>query len=216
MTNPVTYTGDTAVCPVGLILGYDGDGCRANLLSDGRILSGLNGVSHPIPDAVLRRLRADGNHTLVPDGIRKVVAALISGSLKDETLTLVSISNQLDDRDISAVGAALAAHGVDASALDNTRVVLNAGSCLQTLVITYNGDVEAALAGRSAGSDEQGILNRDETKRAPACISLAADKLIAAGFHTVGASFDGASLRTITFTRGDGSRLVRAELTWIV
>jgi len=216
-TTQITRTGAFAVCPVGILTGKsggdpsDGDSLRSGLLSDGRVENIFNGYSHPIPDTCKARILSQ------PLGIRELVASLISSTrLSDATLQLTSVSHQLDGRDINEVGSQLAAHDVDASVLDNTAIALNAGTCLQTLRITYDGNVEAALAATSVGSDVKGFLTGVEMKHAPACISLAADKLIAAGFRTAGANFDGASLRTITFTKGDGSHIIRAELTWIV
>jgi hypothetical protein len=206
-----------AVCPVGILTGKaggdpcDGDSLRSGLLTDGRVENIFNGFSHPIPDSCKARILSQ------PQGIRDLVASLISSTrLSDETLRLTAVTHQLDGRDINEVGTQLAAHDVDASALDNTSVALNAGTCLQTLRITYDGQVEAALADASAGSDSKGILTGVEMKNAPASITLATEKLIAAGFRTAGANFDGATMRTITFIKGDASHPIRAEVTWIV
>lgn len=218
-TNPITRLGGTAVCPVGILTGKaggdpcDGDSLRSGLLSDGRIENIFNGYSHPIPDAIKARILSQ------PQGIRDIVAVLISSPrLADETLRLTAVNHQLDGRDIAEVGTQLAAHDVDASVLDNTAIALNAGTCLQTVRITYDGNVEAALKEAVGGLriDAKGILTRAEMKHAPASITLAVEKLVAAGFCTAGANFDAASMRTITLTRGDGANLIRAEVTWIV
>ncbi|CAN5666072.1 hypothetical protein BH10CYA1_BH10CYA1_41590 [soil metagenome] len=208
-----------AICPVGILTGKvggdpcDGDSLRSSLLTDGRVENIFNGFSHPLPDSCKARILSQ------PQGIRDLVASLISSTrLSDETLRLTAVTHQLDGRDINEVGTNLALNGVDASVLDNTSVALNAGNCLQTLRITYDGNVEAALKAGVGGLriDAKGILTRAEMKDAPASITLAVDKLIAAGFCTAGANFDGASMRTITLTRGDGANLIRAEVTWIV
>ncbi len=205
-------SGSFAVCPVGILKGgSDGDSLRSGLLSDGRVENIFNGFSHPLPDTCKARILSQ------PQGIRDLVASLISSTLlSDATMQLTSVSHQLDGRDMYEVGRQLAQNDVDASVLDNTSVALNAGNCLQTVRITYDGNVDAALADTSVGSDAKGILSGVEMKNAPASITLAVDKLIAAGFRTAGANFDGASMRTITLTKGDGSHLIRAEVTWIV
>lgn len=219
-TTRITRTGGFAVCPVGILTGKaggdpcDGDSLRSGVLSDGRIENIFNGYSHPIPDSIKARILSQ------PQGIRDLVASLISSTaLADETMRLTAVTHQLDGRDISEVGTQLAAHDVDASALDNTAVALNDGTCLRTVRITYDGNVEEALAGATAGRriDPKGFLTGVEMKNAPASITLAVDKLVKAGFRTAGANFDGASMRTISFIRGDdAAHLIRAEVTWIV
>lgn len=218
-TTPIKRTGQFAVCPVGILTGKaggdpcDGDSLRSGVLSDGRIENIFNGYSHPIPDSIKARILSQ------PQGIRDIVASLISSTaLADETMRLTAVTHQLDGRDINEVGTQLAAHDVDASALDNTAVALNDGTCLHTVRITYGGDVAAALDAAVGGLriDRKGILTRAEMKHAPASITLAVEKLIKAGFCVAGANFDGASMRTVTLTRGDESHLIRAEVTWIV
>lgn len=211
--------GSFAICPVVQLTGKaggdycDGDSRRSGLLSDGRVENIFNGFSHPLPESCKDRILAQ------PQGIRELVAVLISSPLlSDATMRLTAVTNQLDGRDVTEVGAQLACHDVDASVLDNTSVVLQGETCLESLRITYGGDVnvDEVLARKGAGSDDGDVLGSTPVQKAPACIALAVTKLVAAGFNTVAGNFDGASLRTITFTKGDGSPIVRAELTWIV
>lgn len=202
----LTVTG-FAVCPVGRLRGdADGDEMRSNQLSDGRIFNIFTGYSHPIPDGCR-------NIFSQPQGIRNLVAALISSqSIHDETFRLTHVGNQLDGRDLSEVNAGLVANNVDASVLDITTVALNAGTCLQSLRLTYDGSVEAALATANGADAESQTDNLD----APPVIVTAAKKLLAAGFTPTGKNVEGASLRTITYRKGDGFHPIRAELTWIV
>lgn len=216
-TTDITRSSGTALCPVGLLTGKvdgdpcDGDSLRSGLLSDGRVENIFNGYSHPLPDHLKSRILAQ------PQGIRDLVAALISSyRLSDATMRLTAVGNQLDGRDVNEVGAGLALNGVDASAVDINYVALSDGTCLQGLRITYGSDVDETLAVEGSGSDDRNVLNSVEVQRAPACITLAAQKLVAAGFSTIAGHFDGASLRTITFEKGAGVRSVRAQLTWIV
>ncbi len=216
-TTPITRIPGTTLCPVGLLTGKvggdpcEGDSLRSGFLSDGRVENIFNGYSHPLPDHLKSRILSQ------PQGIRDLIAALISSNrLSDATMRLTAVGNQLDGRDVNEVGADLARNGVDASAVDINYVALNDGTCLQGLRITYGSDVDETLAVEGAGSDDRNVLNSVEVQRAPACISLAAQKLVAAGFSTIAGHFDGASLRTITFEKGAGVRSVRAQLTWIV
>lgn len=209
--------GSFAICPVGILTGKvggdfcDGDSLRSGLLSDGRVENIFNGFSQPLPDNCKERILKQ------PQGIRDLVAGLISSTrLSDATMRLTAVSNQLDGRDVNEVGSQLAAHDVDASVLDINTVALAGTNALESLRITYGSSVEDALAIKGAGSDDNDVLNSVQVQRAPASIALAAQKLVASGFSIVAGNFDGASLRTITFSKGDGSRAIRAALTWIV
>lgn len=217
-TTPITRVkGSFAICPVGLLTGKvggdicDGDSLRSGLLSDGRVENIFNGFSQPLPDNCKERILKQ------PQGIRDLVASLISSErLSDATMRLTAVGNQLDGRDVAEVGSQLALNDVDASVLDINSVAFTGATCLESLRITYGGNVDDVLAVKGQGSDDGNVLNSVEAKRAPACIALAAQKLVAAGFSTVAGHFDGASLRTISFVKGGGSRSIRAELTWIV
>ena len=217
---PTTLTrvpGSFAICPVGLLTGKvggdicDGDSLRSGLLSDGRVENIFNGFSQPLPDNCKERILKQ------PQGIRDLVASLISSErLSDATMRLTFVGNQLDDRDIAEVDPPLALHDVDASVVDINTVALTGATCLQSLRITYGGNVDDVRALKGQGSDDIDVLNSVQVQKAPACIILAAQKLVAAGFSTVAGNFDGASLRTISFVKGGGSRSVRAQLTWTV
>jgi hypothetical protein len=221
-TKKLTEVGQAA-CPAGILRGFDGDACRSTLLSDGRIYNIFNGYSHPIPDNC---------HPIFdqPQPIRDLVAALISAPLTaDSSLHLTHVSHQLDGRDLCEVGSQLAANGCDASVLDNTRIVLQGDTVLQSCTITYNnGDLtrslDPMLSGQSAKAfiaavlgtdteDKNEIIVRAEQLNAPRVLLSSATKLTEAGFRVTGSDFEGASMRTIILTGVGG---IRAELRWIV
>ncbi len=200
-----------AVCPVGILQANpDGDSLRSTLLSDGRIYNVFNGYSHPVPDNCRRIFDQ-------PQPIRNLVAALISTPLtRDSSLRLTDVSHQLDGRDLCAVGVQLAANGCDASVLDNTRIVLQGDTVLQSCTISYNnGDLARAVDTGLPGDDIKGIIAHAEQLHAPKVLLSSAAKFIEAGFRVTGSDFEGASRRTIILVKG-GVDGIRAELHWIV
>lgn len=195
-----------AVCPVGTLRGdSDGDSMRSNLLSDGRVFNIFTGYSYPLPDTSKAPLFKQ------PQPVRNLVAALISSDkLASQPLKLTHVGNQLDGRDASDYGPAAVAQGVDASVLDNTRIVFENGG----LCIMYGSDVEKSFADGTPGGDERELLQAAREAKCPEVLITAGEKLIAAGFRS--AALNSGALNHLVFLKGDKYNPIRAEVSWIV
>lgn len=148
----IRIIGGVASCPYATLLGSTSeDDVRSAPTNDGRVFNVISGrLSQPISDALRGRVFA------LPMVVRQIIAELISTTdLKEAlTFTVTHVSNQLDGGISSDRAAALAAHDVDASALDVTRAVLTADNVHITL--SYTSDelsyAEQALARRDGQS----------------------------------------------------------------
>jgi hypothetical protein len=207
------YTGTTAVCPVGMLLrSTDVDDCRAIQMIDGRIYNLLNGFSHAVPRQCLRVLEE-------PEGIRKLLAALISSQeISDDTFALITFSKQHDGRDPFVLGSELALSDMDASAIGVTRIKLESKrssieSRRASLSIRYFDDeIDAVL--ESAFDNPEGTLLLDRSSiELPAAVKLGVNKLLEHGFRI--ACVIDASQSTIMLRRGDRNQHVHVQLSWL-
>ncbi|GEM_PF-2674757 len=185
----------TACCPVCSLNGHDGDSCRANLLSDGRIFCLLGGhESAPIDFRV-----------------RPYVAALVAAKVGDEPF-LVKAVNRGDGYGAYHLGG-------DVDSIMTTIILARGQYADEKIEISYT-DADLKFAQNPSLDAGDNYDRKSIDCPVPYGIDQAARTLAGNGFRFASATI-GDSMRSLTFIKGSiipGTKAkmgVRAQLTWI-
>jgi len=198
MQEPIFISGST-VCPACQMSGHDGDSCRANQLSDGRILC-INCGSYiePIGASAMAVYQ-------MPFPVKCLTAALMRESeLHVPALKLTMAAFGPDGSSTQA--SAACAQGTEGVILNAGRLAFSHG--LSSLEIRFQADELQDLPrafgqkARELSEDEQQFLHNLRLHSCPKALESAIGKLFSLGFTMRHIDFSGASMRRIALHCG--------------